>query len=74
MVQRDSSLQLKLLRMPEFKHQTIDSLFSLAHIRHNIFVRPEVAKIIVDHYNECLPEAKHISITEMFQTPIKQAV
>lgn len=66
MIKEDPFLQGKLLKV--LPTQNIDSLISLAHTKHNVFsVSPQV-NIILDHYNQPLPEDEKILITDMIQS------
>jgi len=61
MIQEDWSLQLRLLTYPILKHQDVDSLYSMAQVKHSVFTRPEIRKCIVKHHNSFLPESDHIT-------------
>ncbi len=73
LVEFDIHLQVKL-QTSYFRSLDIDQIAGMAINKHEVFTRPEVAKIIKDHYNEIHKTEKDISIMNMFQSPLKQTL
>jgi len=71
MVAEDASLQLKLMKI--FRNQTGESIEAMAAVKHDCFQTPAAAKIIVAHYNECLPDKYKISILQLLTVAEKAA-
>ena len=64
MIDEDPSLQMKLIRKV-FKTQTPEDLGRMVYIGHVALSRRPAAEIILDHYNEFLPEDDKISMAQM---------
>ena len=61
MIKEDYILQLMLSVMVEFKHQNIESIISMAHVGHEILVKPNVVKAICDYSNFFLSKGDKLS-------------